>query len=184
MRVASKIVTSLGSLAILGLGWLAGTAGTTTATSTSATSASGTTSVGSNGSGSSSGTGPGITSGSSPGVTGSTGTGATNSSSTSGATATGSRGKDGSYTGSDISTRFGDVQVEVVVRGGQITDVVALHLTDSERRSVQISARAEPTLKSEVLASQSAKITSVSGATYTSDAYVQSLQSALDQAGY
>lgn len=90
---------------------------------------------------------------------------------------------DGTYTGQSVGTRFGDVQVQVTVSGGSIADVTALHLTDSDGRSVQISNRAAPILKQEVLASQSANVANVSGATYTSQAYLSSLQSALDQAG-
>ena len=89
---------------------------------------------------------------------------------------------DGTYTGTSEQTRFGDVQVQVVVAGGKITDVQALHLTDQEQRSVQISNYAAPILRQEVLASQSASVSNVSGATYTTDGYLSSLQSALDQA--
>ncbi len=89
----------------------------------------------------------------------------------------------GSFTGSSVNTRYGDVQVQIVVASGTITDVKALRLTDADGRSVQISTRAAPILRSEVLSSQSARVSSVGGATYTSDAYLSSLQSALDQAG-
>ena len=98
--------------------------------------------------------------------------------------ATVSGAKDGSYTGSSSGTPFGDVQVKVVVSGGKITDVVALQLTNDGGRSVQISNYAAPILRSEVLKSQSAKVSNVSGATYTTDGYLSSLQSALDQAGF
>ncbi|MCU1543953.1 MAG: FMN-binding protein [Microbacteriaceae bacterium] len=108
----------------------------------------------------------------------------------SGSSAAGSTGAAGSsnnaaatYTGDTVSTRFGDVQVQVTVSGGSLTDVVAVKLTDHDGRSVQISNRAEPVLRSEVIAAQSAAVDTVSGATYTSDAYLGSLQSALDQAG-
>jgi uncharacterized protein with FMN-binding domain len=94
-----------------------------------------------------------------------------------------STASDGTWTGSAVSTRWGDVQVQVVISGGAITDVIALQLTDKDHKSVQISNRAAPVLRSEVLAAQSADVANVSGATYTSDAYLQSLQSALDQAG-
>ncbi len=90
---------------------------------------------------------------------------------------------DGAYLGDSVRTQFGNVQVQVIVAGGAITDVGAVHLTDHDGRSVQISNRAAPILRSEVLASQSAHVSSVSGATYTSMAYLTSLQSALDQAG-
>jgi uncharacterized protein with FMN-binding domain len=83
-----------------------------------------------------------------------------------------------------VSTRFGDVQVEVVISNDTISDVVATHLTDDGQRSVQISNRAAPVLRQEVLDAQSASVNTVSGATYTSDGYLQSLQSALDQAGF
>jgi uncharacterized protein with FMN-binding domain len=114
-----------------------------------------------------------------------TGTGSSSSgtSSSSGSTSTSTASlKDGSYTGTSEQTRFGNVQVEVVISGGKITDVKALHLTDAEGRSVQISNYAAPILRQEVLASQSATVSNVSGATYTADAYLSSLQSALDQA--
>ena len=89
----------------------------------------------------------------------------------------------GSFTGSSVSTPYGSVQIQIVVANHKITDVKALHLTDDGGRSVQISNGAAPILRSEVLSSQSAQVSSVSGATYTSDAYLTSLQSALDQAG-
>ena len=62
------------------------------------------------------------------------------------------------------------------------TDVTALQLPDGDPRSSQISQYAEPYLRQSVLQAQSAAIDMVSGATYTSQAYAQSLQSALDQA--
>ena len=89
----------------------------------------------------------------------------------------------GTFTGNSVSTQYGSVQVQVVVANGKITDVKALHLTDDGGRSVQISNSAAPILRSEVLSSQSARVSTVGGATYTSDAYLSSLQSALDQAG-
>jgi len=74
------------------------------------------------------------------------------------------------------------MQVAIVVSGGKITDVKALQLTNQGGRSVQISNYAAPILRKEVLAAQSAKVNSVGGATYTSEGYLTSLQSALDQA--
>ncbi|CAN5260302.1 hypothetical protein BH09ACT6_BH09ACT6_07270 [soil metagenome] len=90
---------------------------------------------------------------------------------------------DQQFTGSLVNTRFGTIQVQITVNSGRVTDVTALKLTDDGGRSVQISARAAPILRSEVLAAQSANVASVSGATYTSDGYLKSVQSALDQAG-
>lgn len=96
---------------------------------------------------------------------------------------TASAASSGTFTGSSESTRYGSVQVKIVVAGGKITDVVAVHLTDRGGESVQLSNRAAPILRAEVLKAQSAKVASVSGATYTSKAYLLSLQSALDHAG-
>jgi uncharacterized protein with FMN-binding domain len=93
--------------------------------------------------------------------------------------------KNGQYTGRDITTRFGDVQVEITVSTGHVTDVQAPLLPSDRARSVEISEVAGPILRDEALqaaSAQTAQIDTVSGATYTSDAYVQSLQSAIDQA--
>ncbi|WP_382306122.1 FMN-binding protein [Herbiconiux sp. UC225_62] len=92
-------------------------------------------------------------------------------------------GTSGTFTGSSVQTRFGNVQVQITVQDGAITDVTALHLTDRDPRSVSISNRAAPVLRQQVLAAQSANVQGVSGATYTTDGYLSSLQSALDQAG-
>jgi uncharacterized protein with FMN-binding domain len=96
--------------------------------------------------------------------------------------ATSSGLKDGSFTGTSVSTQFGDVQVAVTISGGKITNVKALKLTTYGGRSVQISNYAAPILRSEVLKAQSAKVSNVSGATYTTRGYLSSLQSALNQA--
>jgi uncharacterized protein with FMN-binding domain len=74
------------------------------------------------------------------------------------------------------------MQVEIVVADGKITDVKALQVTNEGGRSVQISNYAVPILRKEVLAKQSAKVSTVGGATYTSEGYLSSLQSALDKA--
>lgn len=71
----------------------------------------------------------------------------------------------------------------MTVTDGTISDVTALKLTDHDGKSVQISNRAAPVLREEVLAAQSASVSNVSGATYTTQAYLTSVQSALDQAG-
>lgn len=90
----------------------------------------------------------------------------------------------GTFVGTVQSTRYGNVQVQVVITAGKITDVVTLHLTDDGGRSVQISNRAAPILRSEMLTAQSTNVSNVSGATYTTQAYLSSAQSALDQAGF
>lgn len=99
------------------------------------------------------------------------------------ATKTASAGVSGTFTGTTEETRYGPMQVEIVVSNGRITDVKALQLTNQDPRSVQISESAAPILREEALSAQSAKIDSVSGATYTSEGYISSLQSAIDKAG-
>jgi uncharacterized protein with FMN-binding domain len=86
-------------------------------------------------------------------------------------------------TGPVVSTRYGDVQVAVNISGRRVTDVQAPQLPYDQARSASISQYVAPVLRSEALAAQSAQIDTVSGATYTSDAYAQSLQAALAQAG-
>jgi uncharacterized protein with FMN-binding domain len=93
-----------------------------------------------------------------------------------------SSGVSGTFVGTTEETRYGPMQVEIVVSNGKITDVKALQLTNQDPRSVQISGAAAPVLRQEALSAQSAKIDTVSGATYTSDGYLGSLQSAIDKA--
>lgn len=90
--------------------------------------------------------------------------------------------KDGQYTGQDVFTQFGDVQVKVTIAGGKITDVQPLQVPFDRPRSAEISQYAVPQLHDEALQAQSAQIDGISGATFTSEAYAQSLQAALDQA--
>jgi uncharacterized protein with FMN-binding domain len=103
-----------------------------------------------------------------------------------GKTATGAGGTsgyaDGTFTGQDVSMRYGDVQVQVTISGGAVTDVTALQLPNGDGHSSRISSIVEPMLRSEALQAQTASIDLISGATYTSGAYRQSLQSALDTA--
>ena len=100
---------------------------------------------------------------------------------TAGATTTGTY-QDGTYTGDTVQTRYGNVEVQVTISGGAITDVTALSLPERDGHSARISSQAEPILREEALTAQSAKIDLLSGATYTSTGYEQSLQAALDQA--
>jgi uncharacterized protein with FMN-binding domain len=85
--------------------------------------------------------------------------------------------------GQAIDTRYGTVQVRVVVAGTKIQNVSFLQLTAFDQRSQDINSQAGPMLLQETLTAQSSQIDNISGATYTSDGYLQSLQSALDQAG-
>lgn len=88
----------------------------------------------------------------------------------------------GTFTGQDVPNRFGDVQVQVTVANGRITDIKALQLPSDRARSAYISQVAGPLLRNEGLRAQSARIDIVSGATYTSESYAQSMESALQQA--
>ncbi|WP_166785885.1 MULTISPECIES: FMN-binding protein [unclassified Cryobacterium] len=88
----------------------------------------------------------------------------------------------GTFEGSAVQTRFGPMQVSVTIDNGTITMVTPLQLTNDDRKSVQISNRAAPILRDEVLAAQSANVANVSGATYTTQGYLRSLQAALDAA--
>lgn len=74
------------------------------------------------------------------------------------------------------------MQVEVTLAGKRITGVKVLQQTNDGSESQQIDAMSIPRLNSEALAAQSARIDAVSGASYTSQGYKQSLQSALDKA--
>jgi uncharacterized protein with FMN-binding domain len=85
-------------------------------------------------------------------------------------------------TGPAIFTRFGNVQVKVTVKNGRITGVAAAQLPFEHPRSQMISDYAAPILHDETIRAQNAQIDTVSGATYTSDGYRQSLQAALDNA--
>jgi uncharacterized protein with FMN-binding domain len=99
----------------------------------------------------------------------------TSAPSTSGATRT--------IAGQAVQTQYGVVQVQVVVSGNKIKNVSFLQLTAYDPRSQEINSAAAPILLQQTLAAQSSQIDGVSGASYTSQGYVQSLQSALDQAG-
>lgn len=86
-------------------------------------------------------------------------------------------------TGGVARTRYGPVQVRAVVRAGRVTSVPVLQAPQGNARDVQINGFALPELRRAALAAGSAQIDNVSGATYTSEGYKASLQSALDAAG-
>jgi uncharacterized protein with FMN-binding domain len=85
-------------------------------------------------------------------------------------------------TGAVASTEWGPVQVELTVDGGTITKVSVLQYPSGNGKDDEINSYALPILTSETIDAQSASIDMVSGATVTSGGYLQSLQSALDQA--
>jgi uncharacterized protein with FMN-binding domain len=107
-------------------------------------------------------------------------------------TASGTDGTDGSsgsaaspstVTGTAAGTRWGPVQVRLTVDGDTITDVTVVEYPTGNGKDRQINARAIPVLVRETLDAQSADIDMVSGATVTSEGYLESLQAALDEAG-
>ena len=110
--------------------------------------------------------------------------GATSSSSTAATSAPTTNAVTKTVTGDVETDRYGNTQVKVTIKNGKITAVTVLAYNDGDPRSAQISQAAIPTLRSEVLSKQTAAVDTVSGATYTSNAYEASLQSALDKAGF
>lgn len=90
--------------------------------------------------------------------------------------------KDGEYLGPSVSTIFGNVQVSAVISGGKIVDIKFLEFPNDRATSISISNESLPRLRSEAIVVQSAKIDVVSGATQTSEGFIESLASALVQA--
>jgi uncharacterized protein with FMN-binding domain len=89
----------------------------------------------------------------------------------------------GEFNGTDVQYTYGDIEVRITVAGGRITAVTVPQESAPDPRSQFINSQAIPILTREVLAAQGIHIDAVSGATFTSDAFAQSLQSALDKAG-
>lgn len=110
--------------------------------------------------------------------------GTANTASTASTATSGASGgyKDGTYTGSTEYNPYGDVQVAVVINGGKITDINYLQMPQGAGHTNYVTASVEPMLKQETLQAQNANISFISGATYTSQTYQASLQSALNQA--
>jgi uncharacterized protein with FMN-binding domain len=104
--------------------------------------------------------------------------GSASASSGSGRPATGTK----TVTGDTVQTRWGPVQVRITLKNGRLTDVTAVSYPTDNPRDQEINSFALPRLRGEALQAQSASIDTVSGATYTSDGYRRSLQSALDSA--
>jgi uncharacterized protein with FMN-binding domain len=120
------------------------------------------------------------------GATGSTGTGSTGTATapaTAGTGSTGAVSQAKTFTGAAWPTIYGPVQVRITVRSGRVTAATAVEYPTETPRDYQINSFAIPQLNSEAVAAGSAHIDAVSGATYTSQGYLGSLQSALDKAG-
>jgi len=87
------------------------------------------------------------------------------------------------YTGQDIQYLYGDIVVTATMQGGKIVNVSVPQNNAVDGRSQMINSYAVPILEQEAVAAQGVNINVVSGATFTSDAFAQSLQSALSRAG-
>lgn len=92
------------------------------------------------------------------------------------------RYKDGTYTGSVADAFYGNIQVQAVISGGRITDVIFLQYPSDRSTSVYINSQAMPLLKQEAIQAQSAQVDGVSGATASSGAFIESLGNALQKA--
>jgi uncharacterized protein with FMN-binding domain len=178
-RITTWLLSTLSALVLLFSYHTSTNSGSVAAVATGEAdlTANGTTGSASSGSGATGATG-----------SGSTGSGTTDSGSTATPTPTPSTGSgssstsDGTYTGEAIQTRFGPVQVEITVVDGKVAKSVVTQVPWNDHRDQEINGYAVPILGDEAVQAQSADIDMVSGATYTSEGYIQSLQSALDQA--
>lgn len=90
--------------------------------------------------------------------------------------------KDGQYTGTTADAYYGNIQVQATVQGGKLSDVQFLQYPSDQRNSVEINSQAMPQLKQEAIQAQSAHVNTVTGATDTSRAFVESLTAALTAA--
>lgn len=90
--------------------------------------------------------------------------------------------RDGSYTGEVADAFYGNIQVQAIVTGGKISDVRFLQYPNDRPESIQVSSQSIPLLKQEAIQSQNAQVDIVTGATQTSQAFIQSLGSALEKA--
>ena len=169
MRARAVALAALTSVSIVGIGWHLGSQSIDAAQSLTASNTGATTAATARGAAN---------------AAASTGTAAASTGTAAASTAAVSSAPSGTFTGSVIHTQFGDMQVSVTIANGTINEVTPLQLTNRGGRSVAISSQAAPILRSEVLSAQSASVHNVSGATYTSEGYLQSLQSALDTAGF
>ncbi len=173
MRPTSAFISGMATMGVLAGGIALGTGFASGAsTDQSATGNTGNSGSTSSGSGSS---GSGSTSGNSGSSSGSTSGGSTTP--TSGA-------KNGTYDGSVVQTRYGPMQVEIVIKGGKIVEAKALQHPGGDQTSEQINAQVIPILVKATTDYQSVKFGNVSRATISTGAYKQSAQSALDQAGF
>jgi uncharacterized protein with FMN-binding domain len=108
--------------------------------------------------------------------------GSGSSSSQRGSTSTTGQFKNGSYTGAEADAQWGYIQVKITIQNGKLTNVQFLEYPNHRDRSVEINNYAMPQLTSEAIQAQSARVDVISGATDTSEAFMQSVGDALSQA--
>lgn len=183
MKTSRAFIVGGTAAAILTTGWAVSPKATEAALSASASTSSATSSSGS-------ATGAAGTAGDS-GSTGSSGTSTEDSTDTSteepsteaSATSDATAGTSGTFTGESVRTRYGSFSVQITTVDGVVTDVAMVESGDSDHESRQINAYALPTLMQEVLDTQSSDVSYISGASYTSDGFAQSVADAFAQAG-
>ena len=127
------------------------------------------------------------TSGNSGGGSTSNAANSPNSGTNSGSTATSNSGSSSSSKtaqGSAVDVGYGIVQVNAVIKGGKLVDVQAVSLPNNDGHSARISQQAFPMLVKQAIAAQSANVSGIGGASYTSYGFQQSLSSALSSAGF
>lgn len=90
--------------------------------------------------------------------------------------------KDGTYVGSEADAFYGTIQVEAIIKSGKITDVQFLQYPNDRQNSIYINSQAMPYLKQEAIHAQSAQVNTITGASDTSQAFVESLSNALAKA--
>lgn len=105
-------------------------------------------------------------------------------SSSNGSSSTGSSSSSKTATGSAVDVGYGIVQVQAVIKGGKLVDVQALSLPNNDGHSARISQQAFPMLVKQAISAQSANVSGIGGASYTSYGFQQSLSSALSNAGF
>lgn len=185
MKTSRAFIVGGTATAILTTGW----AVSPKATEAAALSASASSTTSSSGSAAGAGA---IGSGSRSSATGatstedSTGTGSSEPSAEASATSdgtTGAAGTSGTFTGESVRTRYGSFSVQITTVDGVVTDVAMVESGDSDHESRQINAYALPTLMQEVLDTQSSNVSYISGASYTSGGFAQSVADAFAQAG-
>ncbi len=182
-----KFLLSLGLVVASGFYMVVAGKGSAAGTSVIAQNTTASSSGGASGTSQSSGTsaaspsGSGGTGGNANAASSGNAGGATTQASTQAAQSTGQY-KNGTYTGGSVNVYYGNVQVAAVISGGKLTNIKILQYPNTHAASVYINQQAMPYLIQEALSAQSASVNLISGATFTSEGFQQSLASALTQA--